>query len=69
MHYNWPSEDLTMLMSNRDLFAIDRGAVAVPEGTGHGVEIDETAVREMARKPHRWRTPIWRGPEGELREW
>lgn len=69
IHYNGPSEDLTTLVRNPDVFAVSDGSVAIPEGLGLGVEIDETAVREMAKTPHRWRNPAWRGPDGELREW
>lgn len=69
IHYNGPSEDLTTLIRNPDLFAVRDGAVAIPDGPGLGVEIDETAVREMAKTPHRWRNPAWRGPDGDLREW
>jgi galactonate dehydratase len=69
IHYNEPSEDLTTLMTNPDLFALSDGTLAIPEGPGLGVNIDEAAVREMARDPHRWRNPVWRGPNGELREW
>lgn len=69
IHYNRPSEDLTTLVANPDLFAIESGTIAIPDRPGLGVEIDEEAVREMARDPHRWRNPAWRGPQGELREW
>ncbi|MDO6414254.1 galactonate dehydratase [Sphingomonas sp. BIUV-7] len=69
IHYNGPSEDLTTLMKNPDIFAVSDGAVQVPSGPGLGVEIDDEAVRDMARNPHRWRNPAWRGPNGELREW
>lgn len=69
IHYNGPSEDLTTLVRNPDMFAIDSGTMAVPDRPGLGVEIDENAVREMAKAPHRWRNPAWRGPQGELREW
>ena len=69
IHYNGPAEDLTTLMANPEMFAVTGGSVAVPEAPGLGVEIDEAAVRDMARDPHRWRNPAWRGPHGELREW
>ncbi len=69
IHYNQASEDLGSLMRNPEMFAIEGGTVAVPEAPGLGVEIDEAAVREMAREPHRWRNPAWRGPDGGLREW
>jgi len=69
IHYNGPSEDLTTLVANAGMFAIADGAVAIPTGPGLGVEINEAAVREMAKAPHRWRNPAWRGADGELREW
>jgi galactonate dehydratase len=69
IHYNGASEDLSTLMINPELFAITDGTVAVPDGPGLGVEVDEAAVRAMASDPHRWRNPAWRGPHGELREW
>lgn len=69
IHYNQPSEDLTTLVRNAAMFGIDGGAMAIPEAPGLGVDIDETMVREMAKAPHRWRNPAWRGRDGELREW
>jgi len=69
IHYNGPSEDLTTLLADASIFDIEDGTVGVPSGAGLGVEINEAAVRDMARKPHRWRNPAWRGPHGELREW
>lgn len=69
IHYNGPSEDLATLVTNPAMFAVSEGTLDLPQGSGLGVEIDEHAVREMARDPHRWRTPEWRGPNGELREW
>lgn len=69
IHYNGPSEDLATLITNPELFALSDGTLSIPEGAGLGVRIDEAAVREMAREPHRWRNPAWRGPNGELREW
>ncbi|MGV1681690.1 galactonate dehydratase [Sphingopyxis sp. NJF-3] len=69
IHYNGPSEDLTTLIRNPTLFAVEDGSIAIPTLPGLGVDIDEAAVREMAREPHRWRNPAWRGPDGELREW
>jgi galactonate dehydratase len=69
IHYNGPSEDLSTLIRNPALFAIEDGSVAVPDAVGLGVDMDEDAVREMARDAHRWRNPVWRGPDGGLREW
>lgn len=69
IHYNSASADLTTLMTNPEVFAVVDGHVPVLEGAGLGVEIDEQAVRSLARAPHRWRNPAWRGPDGDLREW
>jgi len=69
IHYNGPSEDLATLIKNPDFFSVTQGTVDVPGGSGLGVEINEDAVREMAREPHRWRSPVWRGPDGGIREW
>jgi galactonate dehydratase len=69
IHYNGASEDLATLVTNPAMLAITDGCVAIPDGPGLGVEIDEAAVRAMAADPHRWRNPAWRGPHGELREW
>jgi hypothetical protein len=43
--------------------------VETHEGAGLGIEIDEARVREAARIPHEWRSPVWRGPDGSVREW
>lgn len=69
IHYNGPSEDLATLIHNPELFTVDDGTVGIPSGPGLGVNIDEDAVRAMARDPHRWRNPAWRGDNGELLEW
>lgn len=69
IHYHSPDHDLLTLLTNPEVFTISGGMVPVLEGPGLGVSIDETAVREAAIVPHRWRNPIWRGPDGALREW
>lgn len=69
IHYNGPSQDLVTLVTNPQIFDVTAGSLAIPTGPGLGVEINEDEVRRMARDPHRWRNPAWRGPMGELREW
>ncbi len=69
IHYNGPSTDLVSLMKNPEIFDVKDGCVDIPQTPGLGVELDEDVVREMARHPHSWRNPAWRGPQGELREW
>lgn len=36
---------------------------------GLGVEIDERAVRQADRNPHKWRNPLWRHDDGSVAEW
>ncbi|TPG41072.1 galactonate dehydratase [Sphingomonas koreensis] len=69
IHYNQPDADLLTYLANPEVLRVENGSVAVLEGPGLGVEIDEAAVREAARTPHDWRNPVWRGPDGGLQEW
>ncbi|MCP9223643.1 galactonate dehydratase [Erythrobacter sp. LQ02-29] len=69
IHYNQADADLLTYLQNPKVLDVSDGSVAVLEGAGLGVEIDEERVRHAARQPHRWRNPVWRGPDGSLREW
>jgi galactonate dehydratase len=69
IHYNTGGHDLLTYMKNPQVFDVADGFVAVPEGPGLGVELDEDKVREAAKTPHGWRTPIWRRPDGSFAEW
>jgi hypothetical protein len=69
IHYNTSEHDLLTYLKNPDVFRVQGGLVAVLEGRGLGVVIDEARVREAARTSHEWRNPVWRGPDGSVREW
>jgi galactonate dehydratase len=69
IHYNQPDADLLTYITNPEVLTVTAGSVAVLEGPGLGVTIDEARVRDAARTPHRWRNPVWRGWDGSLREW
>ncbi len=69
IHYNQADADLLTYLVDPEVLAVTRGTVAVPDGPGLGITIDEARVREAARDPHRWRNPVWRGADGSLREW
>lgn len=69
IHYNQADADLLTYMANPDVLRVQAGTVAVLDGPGLGVEIDEARVREAAKDAHRWRNPVWRGRDGSLREW
>ena len=68
IHYN-ESADLADYITNRELFAIADGFVAVPERPGLGVQVDEAKVRAAAAKDFQWRAPMWRLEDGSFAEW
>ncbi|WP_062225891.1 galactonate dehydratase [Aureimonas frigidaquae] len=68
IHYNAGS-DLLDYVSNPEAFAYQDGFVAIPDGPGLGIEVDEAHVIEMARTGHRWRNPVWRHADGSFAEW
>ncbi|MBZ9822622.1 galactonate dehydratase [Mesorhizobium sp. CA4] len=68
IHYN-AGNDLLDYAANKDVFRYQDGYVAIPDGPGLGVEIDEDYVKERAREGHRWRNPVWRHQDGSFAEW
>lgn len=68
IHYNEGS-DLLDYLSEPAVFAYAEGHVAIPDGPGLGIEIDESKVRAAARTGHRWRNPVWRLSDGSVAEW
>jgi galactonate dehydratase len=69
IHYNQADADLLTYLVDPAVLTVENGSIAVLDGPGLGVTIDEARVRDAARAPHRWRNPVWRGPDGSLREW
>ena len=68
IHYNVGHDLLSFVSDPAPLTAHD-GWLAIPEGPGLGVTIDEAAVREAHKDRHRWRNPIWRHQDGSFAEW
>jgi galactonate dehydratase len=68
IHYN-TSNDLLDYLKDPSVFAYREGFVAIPQGPGLGIEIDEEVVERMARTGHRWRNPVWRHADGSFAEW
>ncbi|TPI37864.1 galactonate dehydratase [Mesorhizobium sp. B3-1-6] len=68
IHYN-AGNDLLDYAANKDVFRYEDGYVAIPDGPGLGVEIDEDYVKERAKEGHRWRNPVWRHKDGSFAEW
>jgi len=68
IHYN-TSNDILDYIVNKEAFAYSDGFVAIPDGPGLGVEIDEAYLVERAKTGHRWRNPVWRHEDGSVAEW
>lgn len=68
IHYNQNSADLATYVKDASAFDVVEGMMSVPGGPGLGVEIDEQKVMQAAGA-EAWRSPSFRGPDGELREW
>ncbi|THF87019.1 galactonate dehydratase [Deinococcus sp. KSM4-11] len=68
IHYNQGS-DLLDYVTDKGVFAYEGGSVAIPQGVGLGIEVNEPHVREQASVGHRWRNPLWRHADGSVAEW
>ncbi|MFD1206215.1 galactonate dehydratase [Sporosarcina contaminans] len=68
IHYNEGS-DLLDYIKDKSVFEYKNGYVAIPQGPGLGIEIDEDYVREKARVGHNWKNPVWRHQDGCIAEW
>ena len=68
IHYN-QDNDILDYISNREVFDYKDGFVAIPQGPGLGVDVDEAYVIERAKTGHRWRNPVWRHEDGSFAEW
>ena len=68
IHYN-TTNDLLDYLVDPSVFAYRDGHVAIPQGPGLGIEVDEAVVAKAAEAGHRWRNPVWRHADGSLAEW
>ena len=68
IHYNQESDLLDYLV-DKEVFAYQSGYVAVLEGPGLGIEVDEEKVRKAAKMSNDWRNPVWRNADGTVAEW
>jgi galactonate dehydratase len=69
IHYNTDGFDLTSYVRDPSIFRVQDGLLAIPEGPGLGVEIDEAQVREISKSAPKWRNPVWRHRDGSIAEW
>jgi galactonate dehydratase len=68
IHYN-VGADLYTYCGDRAQLSPAGGYLAIPDGPGLGVTIDEEAVRNSDKDRHRWRNPVWRLDDGSFAEW
>jgi galactonate dehydratase len=68
IHYNEGCDVLDYVVDPA-LFQFVDGHARRPLGPGLGIDVDEAAVREAAKRGHRWRSPIWRHSDGAFAEW
>ncbi|KAK4981862.1 hypothetical protein LTR66_009654 [Elasticomyces elasticus] len=71
MHYNVEAgeEDLNTYLVDQTVFDIVEGFVKAPNGVGLGIELNEDAIRDMAKKTEPWQPKEFYGPDGAIREW
>ncbi|MEK9536311.1 MAG: enolase C-terminal domain-like protein, partial [Aquiluna sp.] len=68
IHYNESGGILDYLMDT-SVFAIHDGYINRMVKPGLGIEIDEKAVRDAAKRGHDWKSPTWRHDDGSFAEW
>ena len=68
IHYN-EDGDLNDYLVPESRFRSEDGYLAIPDGPGLGIAVDEAVVEARARDGHRWRAPVWRHPDGSIAEW
>jgi galactonate dehydratase len=68
IHYN-VGADLLSYCTDKGGLSPNDGFLAIPDGPGLGVEVDEAVVRESHKDRHRWRNPVWSLPDGSFAEW
>ncbi|MEV4567541.1 galactonate dehydratase [Nonomuraea sp. NPDC049419] len=68
IHYNQGNDVLDYLVDPAPL-TFPGGYATRTERPGLGIEIDEAAVERAAQQGHRWRSPLWRHPDGSFAEW
>lgn len=70
IHYNSADADLLTYLADPAVFTVSEGTIAAPGQPGLGIAIDEDRVRAAADAMQAgWRNPVWRGPDGAVREW
>lgn len=67
IHYN-DAADVMDYLNHSSIFNYADGFVAIPDGPGLGISINEELVRERAGDID-WHNPVWRHEDGSIAEW
>lgn len=68
IHYN-KGGDLLDYLADPSIYKYKDGFIDVISGPGLGVEVNEEAVIEGAKRSHNWKNPVWRNFDGTIAEW
>ncbi len=68
IHYNQGGDLADYLLPGHG-FTLSDGHLAIPQGPGLGIEVDDAKVTAAAAIGHRWRAPVWRHNDGSIAEW
>lgn len=68
IHYN-QGNDLLDYLEDKEVFDYQNGYVAIPNGPGLGIVVNEDMVRKQSLAGHSWHNPIWRHKDGSVAEW
>jgi galactonate dehydratase len=67
IHYN-ESGGVLDYLADPSAFDFQDGYVALPEGPGLGIDLDEEVIRDRAEEVD-WHNPVWRHEDGSVAEW
>ncbi|KAK9454600.1 enolase C-terminal domain-like protein [Dipodascopsis uninucleata] len=71
IHYNIEAGgyDINTYVADSSVFDVHDGHVSVHDGPGLGIQVDEARVRELSQGAASWRSGVFFGPDGGIREW
>ncbi|MFB6081525.1 MAG: galactonate dehydratase [Halanaeroarchaeum sp.] len=68
IHYN-ETADVLEYLADPSVFDYEDGSIALPDGPGLGIAIDEDVVRERSEEDVDWHNPVWYHDDGRVAEW
>lgn len=66
---NGSNGELMKYLLDYSVFDVRDGYIELMKNPGLGIEVDEKAVRDIAKTGHRWRVPEWKHIDGSFAEW